>query len=180
MTRAALYARYSSDLQSNRSIVDQFRLLDEKAKARGYAVVGHYSDAAISGGSITNRPGLIDILQAATSGHFDVLLTEALDRVSRDQEDIAHIFKRLNFHDIFIETLSEGRISTLHIGLKGTMNALYLEELANKTKRGMVGAVRAGRIAGGLSYGYETVHKLDDKGEPVRGLRRIREDQGDW
>ena len=31
------------------------------------------------------------------SGKFDVVVAEALDRISRDQEDLAGIYKRLRF-----------------------------------------------------------------------------------
>jgi site-specific DNA recombinase len=33
------------------------------------------------------------------------------------------------FHKVCIHTLSEGDVSELHIGLKGTMGALYLKDL---------------------------------------------------
>jgi site-specific DNA recombinase len=73
------------------------------------------------------RPGIQQLLQDALSGRFELVLAEALDRLSRDQEDIAGIFKRLRFAGVKIVTLSEGEISELHVGLKGTMNALYLK-----------------------------------------------------
>jgi site-specific DNA recombinase len=47
--------------------------------------------------------------------------------------------------------LAEGDISELHIGLKGTMSALFLKDLAQKTHRGLEGRVRAGHGGGGLS-----------------------------
>ena len=62
-----------------------------------------------------------------------MVFAEALDRLSRDQEDVAGIFKRLSFAGVKIVTLSEGEISPLRIGLKGTMNALFL------SKRGGIG-----------------------------------------
>ncbi len=70
-------------------------------------------------------------------------------------------------------TLSEGEISELHVGLKGTMNALFLKDLAQKTRRGLEGRIRQGKSGGGLCFGYEVVHKLDAAGERVRGERRI-------
>jgi hypothetical protein len=33
-------------------------------------------------------------------------------------------------------TIAEGEIGELHVGLKGTMNALFLKDLAQKTRRG--------------------------------------------
>ncbi|RBO52010.1 hypothetical protein DSD19_16740 [Rhodovulum sp. BSW8] len=42
----------------------------------------------------------------------------------------------------------------MHIGLGGTMSALFLRNLAEKTHRGLEGRVKAGKSAGGISYGY--------------------------
>lgn len=72
-------------------------------------------------------------------------------------------------------TLSEGEIAELHIGFKGTMGALYLKDLADKTRRGLRGRVEAGRSGGGNSYGYDVVKKFTEGGEPERGERRINE-----
>ena len=54
---------------------------------------------------------------------FDIVMAEALDRFSRDQEDTAGLFKRLTFAGVNIVTLAEGDITHLHIGLKGTTDA---------------------------------------------------------
>ena len=108
-------------------------------------------------------------------GKFEIVLAEALDRISRDQADVATIFKHLKFAGAKIVTLSEGEISELHVGLKGTMNALFLKDLAAKTHRGMRGRVEKGKSGGGLCYGYDVVKRLDGNGEPVRGERKINE-----
>lgn len=50
-----------------------------------WAVVGSYHDAAISGSGMTLRPGIQAFLRDAQAGAFDVVLAEALDRISRDQ-----------------------------------------------------------------------------------------------
>jgi hypothetical protein len=94
-------------------------------------------------------------------------------RLSRDQEDIAGLYKQLTFAGVTLVTLSEGEINELHVGLKGTMNALFLKDLADKTRRGLEGRVRKGKSGGGLCFGYDVVHKVDAAGEPVRGERRI-------
>ena len=110
-------------------------------------------------------------------GEFDILLTEALDRLSRDQEDIAGIYKRMEFAGVKIITLSEGEISSLHIGLKGTMNAMFLKDLADKTRRGLRGRVEKGKSGGGLAYGYKVLKKFSAEGELLRGDREIDEIQ---
>jgi DNA invertase Pin-like site-specific DNA recombinase len=113
------------------------------------------------------------LLVAAANSKFDIVYAEALDRISRDQEDVAGVYKRLRFADVRIITLAEGEISELHVGLKGTMNALFLTDLANKTRRGLRGRVEAGRSGGGLTYGYDVVRTHRADGTVEAGDRRI-------
>jgi site-specific DNA recombinase len=174
--RAVIYARYSSDLQREASIEDQIEVCRAHAEAQGWTVVRDYSDRAASG-STRFRPGYQALLWAARQGEFDVVLAEALDRLSRDQEDVAALFKALAFYRVAIVTLAEGAISELHVGLKGTMNAIFLKDLAAKTHRGMRGRIKEKRAAGGLSYGYAVKREVDAKGEPVRGGRIINPEE---
>jgi DNA invertase Pin-like site-specific DNA recombinase len=173
MTRVALYARYSSDQQSVASIEDQFRVCRERAEREGWQVVGAYEDAAITGSTLILRPGVRALLQNAEAGRFDLVLAEALDRVSRDQADVATLFKHLQFARVPLITLSEGEISELHVGLKGTMNALFLKDLAKKTHRGQRGRIEKGFSAGAVGYGYRMVRRLTSEGELARGERAI-------
>ena len=147
----------------------------DRAPGAGLKGAGTYKDAAISGGSTILRPGVQALLEDARRGAFEVLLAEALDRVSRDQADVATLYKHLRFAGVTVFTLSEGEIDELHVGLKGTMNALFLKDLAAKTHRGLRGRVEAGKSGGGLCYGYDVVKAFDAAGEPVRGERRINE-----
>jgi len=177
--KIAIYARYSSENQHERSIDDQVRLCRERACALGGNVVDIYADYAVSGAHLKTRPEAMRLLKEAQEGRFDVVISEALDRLSRDQEDVAGLYKRLRFANVRLITLSEGEVDELHVGLKGTMNALFLRDLAAKIKRGQSGRIASGLSAGGLSYGYRVVKKLDDRGEPMRGLREIDEVQAD-
>jgi site-specific DNA recombinase len=165
--RAVIYARYSTEMQSSSSIDDQVRLCRERIERDGRELIQVYSDRAVSGATLI-RPGIQSLMQDASRGAFDVVYAEALDRVSRDQEDAAGFFKRMRFADITIMTLAEGEISELHVGLKGTMNALFLKDLAEKTRRGLRGRVEAGLSGGGLCYAYDVL-----PGET--GVRRINE-----
>jgi hypothetical protein len=76
-------------------------------------------------------------------------------------------------------TLSEGVISELHVGLSGTMGALYVKQLAEKTHRGLRGRVEAGRSGGGNSYGYDVVSRTGVDREPVGGIRAINPQQAE-
>jgi site-specific DNA recombinase len=79
----------------------------------------------------------------------------------------------LQFAGIRIDTLAEGEISELHVGLKGTMNAPVLKDLAAKTHRGLRGRVEAGLSGGGNAYRYRVVRRIGLGGEPITGERQI-------
>ena len=145
------------------------RLCRARIEAEGWSLVTTYTDHALSGASRL-RPGYQKLLEDARAGNFDVVVAEALDRLSRDQEDTAALYKQLGFAGVRLVTLAEGEISELHVGLKGTMNALFLKDLAMKTRRGLEGRVRQGRSGGGLCYGYQTAHATD-----VADRRRLME-----
>lgn len=115
MTRVALYACYSSDNQSVSSIEEQFCLCREHAARERWKIRGTYKDAAISGASTILRHGIQALLRDAQTGKFDIVLAEALDRISRDQADVATLFKHLRFAGVSIITLAEGEISEFHV-----------------------------------------------------------------
>jgi site-specific DNA recombinase len=174
--RVAIYARFSSDLQSAASIDDQIRICRERAGREQWEVIGTYEDHATSGASLM-RSGVQRLQRDAADRRFDIVLTGALDRLSRNQADIATLYQTLDFEGVGIEALSEGRANELHIGLKGTMNALFLKDLAAKTHRGLSGRISKGKLAGGKAYGYDIVRSLDTAGELIRGELAINEDQ---
>ncbi|MGE0854182.1 MAG: recombinase family protein [Hyphomicrobiaceae bacterium] len=118
--RAVTYARFSTDLQSAASIDDQVRVCRERVVREGWTYLHAYCDRAMSGTSQL-RPGYQKLLEDARNHLFDVVVAEALDRLSRDQEHVAHLYKQLTFLGIKLVTLSEGVISELHVGLSGTM-----------------------------------------------------------
>jgi site-specific DNA recombinase len=169
--KVAIYARYSSENQRDASIADQFRVCREFAQRQGWHIAAEYSDHAVSGATIM-RPGFQAMMREALQKKFDIVMAEALDRFSRDQEDTAGLFKRLTFAGVNIVTLAEGDITHLHIGLKGTMNALFLKELAEKTRRGIRGRIELGKAGGGVSFGYRIVRRLEN-GVVTTGEREI-------
>ena len=175
--RVFIYTRYSSDLQSPTSTADQERDCRARAQHERWVVVAANSDEAISGGSAF-RPGYQTLLRAVRERMCDIVLAEALDRLSRDQEDLAGLYKRCKFAGIAIITLTEGVVEEWHVGLKGTMSAVFLKDVAAKTRRGLRGRVAAGASAGGISYGYRKVKVVDEHGvEAQRGFREVDEEE---
>jgi site-specific DNA recombinase len=179
--KAAIYARYSSDLQSIRSIEDQIALCRQHLEQKSWTETVVYSDRAISGGAMVTRPGIQELIRGAANGQFNVVVAEALDRISRDQADTATIYKILAFHGVSIVTLSEGEVDSMHVGFKGVMNEMFLRDLAKKTRRGQTGVVNSGRSAGGRCYGYDIVPGEqngiltinEDEAETVRRIMRL-------
>ena len=108
-----------------------------------------------------------------------MVLTEDLDRLNRSQSDIAMIFSLAEYHGVEIRTVFDGgRINDLHVGMKGAMSALELKKISERTRRGQRGSVKAGRVAGGLAYGY-AVDPWNAKGEIEPGHRRIVPEQAE-
>ena len=155
--RAVIYARFSSDLQRDASIEDQVRISKALAAREGYTVGRIYADRAMSGSNMIQRPELMELMTDANKGCFDVVLCEGIDRLSRNQRDIADIYQRLEFNRVSVKTVSEGDVSEIHIGLKGTMSALFLKDLKIKVKRGQEGRILAGAASGNLCYGYDLI-----------------------
>jgi site-specific DNA recombinase len=161
-TRVALYARFSSDVQKDRSIADQFADLEKAAQRFGFKLdkQHYYSDRAQSAASLYDRPGLTkSLLGDLAKNEFDVVLVEATDRLSRNQADLFWLADRFNFHNVKIVTIG-GEVSDLQLTFDGHSNADMLKKLAIRVKRGHDGIAREGLIPGRPPYGYDCVeHK---------------------
>lgn len=175
--RVALYARYSSENQKDSSIEQQMRLLHERVAAEGWTIAGEYEDKALSGTNML-RPGLQRMLAASQDKMFDIILSESIDRLSRDLADIAVMHKRLNHRGIRIITLMEGEITAMHVAMKGSHSEWYIKDLSKRTYRGLHDRALQGESAGGLSNGYDIEPVWDEKrGRRVGGLRTVNEQQ---
>jgi site-specific DNA recombinase len=154
--RAAIYARYSSENQREASIEDQVEVSRRYAAQHGFEVVTIFDDKAISG-SDRNRPGFQALLAAARKRQFDLVLVEALDRLTRRLSDVAAVFDELQFLGLGLHAVNVGPVTTMHVGLLGTMAQMFLSDLRDKTRRGQLGRVLKGRVAGGIAYGYDVL-----------------------
>ena len=141
--RCAAYARYSSDLQSPRSIEDQLRICREYALSRGFTFLEEhvYTDEALSGAG-ADRPGLGRLLAAALSAArpFDIILLDDSSRLARNTNDALTFFERLNFAGIRLIAVSQGIDSDneqahVLVTVHGMVDSLYVKELAKKTHR---------------------------------------------
>ena len=168
--RAVIYARYSSENQREASIADQVEVCRRYIERQGWRLVDTFDDAALSGAS-RFRPGLVRLGSEAEAGRFDVVVCEAIDRLGRKLADVADLFDRLTFRRIEVHAVSIGKLTQMHVGIMGTMAQMTLADLRDKTRRGQLGRARAGRIPGGLAYGYAVV--TPQVGSREAGERRI-------
>ncbi|WP_237751485.1 recombinase family protein [Sphingobium sp. DC-2] len=178
--RTLIYARYSSQLQNSRSIEDQIAVCRERAEREGWQIIDIFTDYAISGAAGIEegqRPGLNAMLARVESGGIDQVLAEATDRIARHQGDAFAIRERLNYAGARLFTLSDGEVDDITGTIKGLMDARFRKELGAKIKRGQRGTVSQGRVPAGLAYGYRTANQVDSRGNLLRGLRVIDEEQ---
>jgi site-specific DNA recombinase len=166
MTRAVIYARFSSDRQKDRSIDDQIALCRDLCAREGMSVISTFEDRAISGTGAINRPGFQGLMRAAESKLFDVIVVEDMDRLFRDQADYHNTRKHLDHLGVAIHT-SSGKVGKLDGALRALMGEMYIENLVIHTRRGLEGVIRDGRHAGGRAYGYHPVPAKPGKLEIV-------------
>ncbi len=188
---AAIYARYSSENQRESSIEDQQRNCTQYAKRQDWVITHRYEDKALSG-STDARPGYKQMLKDAEAHAFDVLLVDDFSRLSRDQVETEKARRQFVYWGVRLIGVSDG-IDTNATGhkmlssFKGIMNEVYLDDLRDKTCRGMIGQAKKGYHCGGRCYGYQLVperdpHRKDAYGEPERiGTRlAIEPEQARW
>lgn len=160
--RCAIYARYSSDLQSPASIADQVRKCHEYAGQHDWRVLEDhvYTDAEVSGAGV-DRPGLQRLLSvvAQRPRQFDVLLIDDTSRLARRQADQTNIADQLRFAGFRFIAVSQGIDSAneqadVLMTVHGLVDSLYIKELAKKTHRGLEGRALDGFHTGGRCFGY--------------------------
>ena len=95
--RAVVYARYSSDNQSKASIGDQLEVCRRYIERQGWTLLRTYEDRALSGAS-DRRPAYQQLLADAEGNKFDVIVSEALDRLGRRLSDVARLHDHLELY----------------------------------------------------------------------------------
>jgi DNA invertase Pin-like site-specific DNA recombinase len=138
--RVAIYARYSTDLQRQASIEDQYRTCLVRIERESWTVVAKYKDEAISGAK-ADRPGYQALLEAAKRREFDVIVCEEVSRLWRNQGEQWTACERLEYWGVHIVGCNDG-IDTrqgygLLLGVRGAINEEYRREIAKRTHRGL-------------------------------------------
>ena len=89
MKNCVIYARYSSERQTEQSIEGQLRICNDFAKQNGLQVLDTYIDRAMTGTN-DNRPAFQQMLKDAEKPvMWDIVLVYAIDRFGRNSIEIA-------------------------------------------------------------------------------------------
>ncbi len=177
---AVIYARYSSDRQTEQSIEGQLKDCHEFAKRRGFTVIKEYIDRAMSG-RYDDRPDFQQMVKDAAKHEFQYIIVWKLDRFARNRYDSAIYKHKLKQHGVKVLSAMEG-ISEEPEGviLEAILEAnaeYYSANLAQNVRRGMRESAQKGNSTGGtIPLGYKIEDKklvIDEKTAPI--VRRIFE-----
>ena len=163
MKKAVIYARYSSDSQTEQSIDGQLRVCKEFAEKNGYEIVAEYIDRAMTGTN-DNRPDFQRMIKDSFNKKWEYVLVYKFDRFSRDKYQSTLHKHTLKQNGVKVVSAMENIPNTpegiiLESLLEG-MNQYYSAELSQKVKRGLKESRIKGLFTGGPTpYGYNVKDK---------------------
>jgi len=105
--KCVLYARYSSENQTENSIEGQLRECSEFAERKGYKVIKTYADRAISGKKADNRPQFMQMITDSKQKNFDAVIVWKIDRFSRDKYDSVYYKNVLKKNGVSVISATE-------------------------------------------------------------------------
>jgi DNA invertase Pin-like site-specific DNA recombinase len=146
--RVAVYTRVSSTDQHTETQLCDLRPL---ATARGYEIVGEYTDT-ISGAK-AKRPGLDKLMSDARRGRFDGVLLWSFDRMARSVKHFLEVLDELNHLDIALVSFREnidtgGPLGRAMIVIVAAISELERSLIVERVRAGMRRAKLEGRQIG--------------------------------
>ncbi len=163
MKTAVIYARYSSDSQTEQSIEGQMRVCEEYAKSHDILILNTYIDRAMTGTN-DRRPDFQRMIQDSSRKEWDYVLVYKLDRFSRNKYETAIYKKALKDNQVKVLSATEYIPDTPEAIIFESMLEGYAEyysaELSQKIRRGNNESRRKGNLTGGtIPYGYKNENK---------------------
>lgn len=154
-----IYARYSSERQTEQSIEGQLRECYEYAKKHDINIVSTYIDRAISG-KTDNREQFQKMIKDSDKKNFESVIVYKMDRFTRNRYDSAIYKTRLKKNGIKVlyakECIPDGPEGIILESLLEGMAEYYSEELSQKIRRGMhESALKCKATGGYLALGYK-------------------------
>ena len=150
--RVAIYARYSSDRQKATSLDDQISMAQKFCADRGWRVVHVFTDKEKTGRN-TRRPGFQAMKAAVEAGEVDIVVIEAIDRLTRKIADALNHFDLFRFQNAELYSVTEGQQDFFKVLLAGLGAQLFAEMVGQHSKRTMKGGIERHRLHTS-AYGY--------------------------
>jgi len=159
MNKVVIYARYSSDSQTEQSIEGQLRVCKEYCGKNDFVVVREYIDRAMAGTN-DKRPAFQQMLLDSKKHEFDFVLVYKFDRFARSRHDSAvnkAILKKNGVKVISAtELISDTPEGIILEGMLESFAEYYSAELSQKVKRGQKESRIKGLFTGGRTpFGYD-------------------------
>lgn len=163
MQRAVIYARYSSDKQTEDSIEAQLRACRDYASNKQYQIIDTYIDEAVSG-KTANRTQYQKLLRDCEKDKFEIILIHKYDRIARNLLEHVTLEQKLKAKNILlIATAQDFGLSNeakIMRSLVWSMSEYYNDNLAQETKKGLKETALKGLHTGGCPpFGYDVVNQ---------------------
>ena len=166
-TIAGLYIRVSTEDQAREgfSLPEQEKRLRAMCEYKGYEIYKLYKDAGISAKTGNYRPAFEELLQDIRDKKCNTIVVLKLDRLTRSVYDMEGIMKFLDENDAYLDCANEEINTTNSSGkmvarLLTTVSQNEIERTSERTKFGMIGAVKEGHIPARAPLGYKHENKL--------------------
>lgn len=158
-----IYARYSSDKQTEQSIEGQLRVCYEYAEKMNYTVIGEFIDRAMSG-KTDHRPQFLKMIEESTKKNFTAVLVYKLDRFARNKYDSVVYKHKLKQNGVKVisatESISDSPEGALVEGLLEIVAEMYSTDLRQKVLRGQrENLLKKITIGGRPPFGYKVIDK---------------------
>lgn len=160
-----LYPRVSTEDQfrNGHSLDEQKERMLKLCDYKNYEVYKVYEDAGISAKNM-NRPAFQEMIQDIKDGKINKIIVYKLDRLTRSIKDLEEICTFLEENNCSLESMCEDiNTSTANgkffIRMLTILAQLEIERTSERTKFGMVGAVKKGHFVGRPPIGYDKVDK---------------------
>lgn len=143
----------SSSIQSQKIIIDSF------AKFNNLKIYKHYVDDGYSGGNF-DRPGFNEMLKDIEDGKINCVITKDLSRLGREMyktgKYIEEYFLEHNIRYIAINDSYDSNIGDEMLGIRLSVNDLYLRDVSKKVKTSLRAKQNRGDYIGSFPlYGYK-------------------------
>lgn len=160
-----LYPRVSTEDQfrNGHSLDEQKERMLKLCDYKNYEVYKVYEDAGISAKNM-NRPAFQEMIQDIKDGKINKIIVYKLDRLTRSIKDLEEICTFLEENNCSLESMCEDiNTSTpngkFFIRMLTILAQLEIERTSERTKFGMIGAVKKGHFVGRAPIGYDKVDK---------------------